>query len=391
MKKLVLSALIIALFTFGCLGGNNSTPTTTQGVQTTAYTQTTQAQVQRPIRIGLVGPLTGDVANLGLGTVNAVKLAADEINANGGVGGRQIEIITEDGKCNGKDATDAANKLVNQEHVKAIVGGLCSGESLAAIPIAEAGPTMMISPCSSSPKLTGKSKYFVRDYPSDAFSGKVAAKFMSQKGLKKVGLLYSIDDYSVAIKDVFKKEAPSLGIQVVGEESFEHSTNDVKTQLSKLITKGAEGIYLPAFTNGYTIALKQAKELGFTGLIVGADAADDPAIATAIVDAPNFAYALPKISDSPEDKAFERKYNATYGSGPLLCGRNAYDAVYLFAKVMAVTGEDPDAMSQELRKVSDYKGASGTISIGSDGDTTTADYEFHTYSNGKIVLYNATG
>ncbi|MDP6562065.1 MAG: ABC transporter substrate-binding protein, partial [Candidatus Peribacteraceae bacterium] len=90
-----------------------------------------------PIKIGYIGPLTGEAASYGVDTLNGTELAVAEINAAGGINGRLIELITEDGRCTGTDAASAAQKLVNVDKVVAIIGGQCSGETLAAAPIVE--------------------------------------------------------------------------------------------------------------------------------------------------------------------------------------------------------------------------------------------------------------
>lgn len=383
--------LVLSLLLFGCLGGNTKSNAAQNTIQTTANPQVTFTLAEAPIKIGVIVPLTGDMASFGTSLVKSVQLASDEVNSKGGINGRQIQLVVEDGVCSPKSATDAANKLVNVDHVKIIIGGLCSGESLATIPIAEKEPAVVFSPCSSSPKLTGASKYFARDYPSDAFQGIVGAQFMSNKGIKKVAVLYGQNDYSVALKEVFKKEAARLGIQVVDDESFTQDTSDLKTQLTKIIGAGAEGFYMPDYTQAFITGLKEAKELGYTGLILGTESGSDPAIVAAIKDAPNFVYTSPKVSDSVEAKDFEAKYKQTYGSEPLLCSSYGYDAIHLLAQVVSKTGENPDAMSSELRGISNYPGASGSITIGENGDLSTASYDFHTYRNGKIVPYTDTG
>ena len=105
-----------------------------------------------PTKIGFIGPLTGDAAVYGELLRNVIQLAVNEINAAGGIGGRQIEMIYEDGKCNGKDGANAMQKLVNVDQVKIVIGGFCSSESLAAAPIAMNNKVLLFSPGSSSPE-----------------------------------------------------------------------------------------------------------------------------------------------------------------------------------------------------------------------------------------------
>src|SRR3989344_5758192 len=128
------------------------------------------------IRIGFIGPLSGDVASIGQSVKAAIELGVEEVNQAGGINGQPLEVIYEDGKCGPKDSTDAANKLINIDKVPVIIGGGCSSETLAAAPIAETSKVTLLSYCSSNPKITESGDYIFRTYPSDAFQGKVAAE-----------------------------------------------------------------------------------------------------------------------------------------------------------------------------------------------------------------------
>ena len=148
------------------------------------------------IKIGFIAPLTGEAATYGLMGQNVVKLAADEINAQGGINGRHLEIIYEDGKCNGAAAATAIQKLVEFDKVEVVFGGFCSSESLGAEPIATQNKVLLFSLGSSSPALTGKSPFFARDYPSDASQGAVLAEIAyNKKGWRNVALIQEQLDY----------------------------------------------------------------------------------------------------------------------------------------------------------------------------------------------------
>ena len=160
-----------------------------------------------PIKIGFVGPLSGDVANLGQNIRAAVEVARDEINNQGGINGRKIQVIFEDGKCDSKAATAAGNKLINLDKVKMIVGGVCSGETLAIAPMAEKNNVILISPASTNPKVTQAGDYVFRLIPSDSFQGKFAAEYMyNTLGKRSIAVLYTKNDWGVGVSNVFKKK-----------------------------------------------------------------------------------------------------------------------------------------------------------------------------------------
>ncbi|KKW18983.1 MAG: Receptor family ligand-binding protein, partial [Parcubacteria group bacterium GW2011_GWF2_50_9] len=169
-----------------------------------------EAVTKEPIKIGVLVPLTGDGAPYGEPARNVYLLAAEEINAAGGVSGQPLELIIEDSKCNGKDATSAAQKLINIDKVQIILGGFCSSESIAATPVAEAAKVAILSPGSSSPDLTGISPYFFRNYPSDASQGKVLAEAAATRGWKKIAFLQEQTDYALGVYKAFSSRFTEL-------------------------------------------------------------------------------------------------------------------------------------------------------------------------------------
>src|SRR3989338_5917613 len=120
----------------------------------TPATDTPVAVDTSPITIGFVGPLTGDAANIGTNAKSAVEVAVGEVNAAGGVNGRPLNVIYEDGQCTGAIASNAASKLINSDKVSLILGGACSGETSAFTAMAEQAKVVVLSYCSSAPAIT---------------------------------------------------------------------------------------------------------------------------------------------------------------------------------------------------------------------------------------------
>ena len=166
-----------------------------------------------PVKVGVIGPMTGDAAIYGEPNANIIKMAADEINAQGGIDGHQIELIIEDGKCSGSDAVSAAQKLINVDKVQVIIGGLCSGESLAIVPVAEKAKVSLLSIGSSSPDLTDVSKFFVRNYPSDNTQGVVLATAAVAKGITSIGFIQEQTDYALGVYKAFSAEFEKTAVK----------------------------------------------------------------------------------------------------------------------------------------------------------------------------------
>ena len=209
------------------------------------------------LKIGYIGPLTGDVAAVGQGHQKVLQMAVEELNSQG----QNIEVIFEDGKCDGKEAVSAINKLINVDGVKYVIGGQCSSETLGAAPIAEQNKVVMISPLSSNPAVTDAGDYIFRVYPSDNYQGKFAAKYMKEElGVSEVATLSCLDDWCKGLKDVFVSEFESLGGNVIEIQEFEKGSSDLKTQLTKIKRKNPEMIFMAGFTESAITAFKQSKE-----------------------------------------------------------------------------------------------------------------------------------
>ncbi|MBI3335780.1 MAG: ABC transporter substrate-binding protein, partial [Candidatus Portnoybacteria bacterium] len=156
-----------------------------------------------PIKLGYIGPLTGELADGGEAGLAGATLAVKEINDAGGVLGRQLELVAEDDKCSA-EGVNAMNKLVNIDKVVAITGPDCSASGGPALPIAQKAGVPVVVRWASAPHLTKIGDYIFRVYPSDAFQGKFIAEFLyNDLGKKKAAVVYVKNDWGQGIHDVF--------------------------------------------------------------------------------------------------------------------------------------------------------------------------------------------
>ncbi len=336
-----------------------------------------------PIKVGFIGPLTGNAVSLGVAARSAVELATEEINAAGGVNGRKIEMIYEDGQCNPKAAVNAANKLIGVDKVSAIVGGLCSSETSAFAPQAMQNKAIVMSYCSSAPPLSSTGKYFFRDYPSDAFQGKFAAQYAyNTLGAKKVAVIYHIGDWGTGVKTVFEAEFKNLGGQIVVDEGTLPEARDYRTQLTKVKAANPDYLYLPLYPEGGTALINQLKEFSIKTKVLGADAWGDPKLQKDVSGKADILYVGPKTLLSDEFKS--KLLNKTGGDQVPVCAPQAYDALYVLTKAMSQVGLDPDKLQDAIRKT-DYAGVSGKIQFDQNGDMTIADYVVKRIQGGTEV------
>lgn len=336
-----------------------------------------------PIKIGWMGPLTGDVATIGAATKQAAELAVKEINDAGGVDGRQLVLLAEDAGCDAKTASNAGNKLINVEKVTAIVGGYCSGETLAVAPVAEQTKTVMVSPASSAPSITNAGDYIFRVTPSDSYQGKFAANYVyNTLGKRKAAVLFAKVDYTEALSNVFAEEFKKLGGEVVLSDSFLQTARDLKTQMSKVKDSGADVLYFATYTEAGAAGLKQAQELGLNIQIIGIDTYEDPKLQSA-QGAEGAIYTVPASLASEE---FKTKFMATYKTEDVPAYvPQTYDTIKLLAAALAKSGSNTEALKTELYNVKNYDGVSGLIGFDDNGDLTTANFEVKKIENGKAT------
>lgn len=333
------------------------------------------------IKIGFIGPLTGDASSIGTVNRAGVELAAEDINK---AGGKKVEIVYEDGACNAKTATNAANKLINSDHVVAIVGGLCSTETAAFGPAAISSKVIVMSYGSSAPNLSRLGKYFFRDYPSDAYQGKFGAEYAyNTLGARKVAVLYHISDYGTGIKDVFVQHFQELGGTIVSEEGTPQDAKDYRTQLSKLKNLQPDLYYMPTYPAGATVAIQQARELGIKETLFAGDSWDDTKLQKDVSGKGNMLYTAAQSLYTDE---FKTRVLAKTGGQQVPIGTpQAYDALKLLVQVIGQVGTDPDKIQGALHQVQ-YQGISGSISFDEHGDLTVARYDVKKFENGGAMM-----
>lgn len=329
--------------------------------------------VKEPIKIGFIGPLTGDAAVYGEPMRNVADMAVSEINSAGGVDGRQLSVIFEDGKCNGKDAANAAQKLINVDKVKVIIGGFCLSESLAAVPIVKEAGVFLISGGSSSPDLTGIDPLFARTYPNDTTQGVVLAGDAAKRGWKKVAVIQEQLDYPLGIFKAFSVEFEKKGGAVVKEE-FSSSSTDFRSSLAKLKAANSDALFVIVQTApAAERILKQMTELKWTiPLLVNDVVSGDTALLTNSAKVLEGTLAAEYGTDPINVKfqamlaAYKTKYNVDMLYPQY--GQTIYDAVYLIADAMRAVGENPEKIAAWVRSTVGWIGASGMVDIGDDGD-----------------------
>ena len=326
------------------------------------------------ISIGFVGPLSGEVASLGVPIHQAAELAAAKVNEMWADRDITFTLIAEDGKCNGQDATAATQKLIDIDGVGTILGGLCSGESLSMVPIAEQAGVFMLSATASSPELTGISDYFYRNWPSDSDQGGKLADLALSLGHKKVGIVVEETDYARGIELVFTDDFLAGGGDEVISESFISDDNDFSTQLTRLKGEEIDVLFLIPQNDvkGQTL-VKQAQEQGFEGPlllndVIGTHQPSLEAYADYLEGSHTTTFEIDTESD--EMLQFQADYQAAYGTEAEYLAYSAaiYDAVMMLAEAALEVGTDGEAMKTYFESYDTYSGLTGVIGFDDNND-----------------------
>jgi branched-chain amino acid transport system substrate-binding protein len=332
----------------------------------------TQAFAQQTIKIGLVQPLTGSVAYNGTADVAGSKQAVDERNAKGGVLGKKIELVIEDGQCKPANSVNAAEKLIQKDKVVALSGAFCSSATAAIIPVAEKYKMPLITGVSSKADLTEKgNKYFFRATETDALLAKSFAKIIySNLNLKNIAYIGVNDDWGRGGVDEFSKQMTELGAKTALKEYFDHGTTDFYTLLTKLRASKADGVFVAAETQDGSILVKQIKELGLNIKVFGVGSwATSDFIGLAGPAAEGIYAAVPYSSTmkTPKNEAFVKEYASRNKENPGKYGAAGYNAMnILMDAIERAKSTDADKIVAALHQT-DYEGPNGKFKFNPNG------------------------
>ena len=335
----------------------------------------------KEIKIGLLNEMTGGNATIGTAAANGAKLAIKEINANGGLLGKQIKAVVADNKSEPSEAANAMTKLLTQDKVVAVTGTFSSSNAIAAVSVAEANKSPYLVAGATNPKVTvdektkNVKKYIYRVCFIDPFQGTVAANFAAKdlKVKKAAMLVDNSSDYSKGLAEFFEAALVKEGGEIVANEAYLQKDTDFKATLTKIKSKGAEVLYVPGYYEEVGKIVKQAREMGITVPIIGADGWDSPKLVEiASAAALNNTYFTNHYSvedTSPKAQAFVEAYTKEYGQKPEALAVLGYDAVYVLADaIKRANSTDSAKIIEALAETKDFPAISGVTTINKTHD-----------------------
>lgn len=350
------------------------------------------------IRIGINMELTGGVASYGTSNTAGAELAIEEINAAGGINGKKIVPVKIDNKSDAAEATTAANRLINKDKVIAIIGASTSGNTVAQAQIANKNKVILISPSGTSPNVTvndaGKVNEFVfRTSFIDPFQGNVAANFAANKLKVKNVAIYAdnASDYAKGLASSFKSTFEAAGGKIVAEESYVAKDTDFRSTLTRIKSAKPEFIFIPGYYEEVGLIIKQAREMGITVALMGADGWDSPKLVDlAGKEALNNTFITNHYSsEDPEGKIqeFNKKFEEKYGKSSDSFNALGYDTIYLLADAIKRAGSlDTTKIKEALEATNGLALVTGIYSL-DENHHPIKSATILEYKDGKQVFF----
>ncbi len=321
------------------------------------------------IVIGHYGSMTGATAHFGQDTDKAARLAVEQLNAEGGVLGRKLRLVTLDTRGDGAEAANAVSRLIDVEKVSALLGEVASSLSLQGGRIAQRRQIPMVSPSSTNPKVTEVGDYIFRVCYIDPFQGKVMATFARQTlKFDKVAILKDVkNDYSIGLSDAFKAAFVAAGGTITVEQSYSAGDTDFSAQLTAIKGSGAQAIWVPGYYSEVGAIARTADRLGVKVPLLGGDGWDAPDLFSIGGDALNGSYFSNHFAPdtaAPKAQKFVADFKAKYQHEPTGLGALGYDGILLLADaIKRAGGTEAKALRAALAATKDLEVVTGKLTI----------------------------
>ncbi|WP_033827984.1 ABC transporter substrate-binding protein [Bacillus andreraoultii] len=367
LKSILLATTLFAGVLAGCSGGQGSSGSGSSGGGKSDGDT---------IKIGANLELSGEVASYGQSIAEGVELAVEEINNSGGVDGKKIEIVKVDNKSDNAEAASVATRLTSQEKVLAIIGAATSGNTLAQAQIANDTKTVLLSPSGTAPNVTENengsiNEYVFRTSYIDPFQGTVAANFAANESKVKTAAIYSdsASDYAKGLAASFKETFEAAGGKVIAEESYVAGDTDFRSTLTRIKSAKPEFVFIPGYYEEVGLIVKQARELGISAPLMGADGWDSPTLVDlAGADALNNTFITNHYSSQDPDQKiqdFVTKFKEkNKDKSPNAFNALGYDTVYLLVDAIERAGSlDSEKIKDALAETKDIQLVTGIVTI----------------------------
>ena len=358
--KLMKTVMIGAAMIFAACGGEKKVPETTT------------------VKIGGLAPLTGSLAIYGVTTTNGAELAVKEINANGGINGKQIDYIVLDTKGDATESVMAYNKLVDDK-VAAVIGDITSKPTVAVAEIAAQDNMPMITPTGTQVDITEAGPNVFRVCFTNPYQGTVLATLAKERfGAQTAGILVNnSSDYSDGIAKAFTEQAEKLGINITVKEGYADGDRDFRAQLTKISTVNPDVLLIPEYYEQASLIAAQAREMGVKSIFVGSDGWDGISktldeTAYKVIENSYFTNHFSMQDESPKIQNFIKAYKDTYKEDPSAFSALGYDAIYMMKEAIEKAGSTEKQAIVDALKGIEYDGITGYLTFDENNNPVKA-------------------
>ncbi|WP_324715778.1 ABC transporter substrate-binding protein [Carboxydochorda subterranea] len=326
------------------------------------------ASAAAPIKIGLNLEMTGGVAAYGQQGFEGIQTLQKMMKLE--VLGRPVEFVLVDNKSDRVESANAAQRLIQRDHVAAIIGPMISGSMLAAGPVAEQAKVPIIGPSTTNPLTTQGRQFVFRACFIDPFQGQIAARFAYQQlGVRRAALLVDVaQDYAVGLGNFFAREFTKLGGQVVATQYMKTGDQDVSAQMTAIKAANPDILYMPNYYAEIAIAAVQARQLGLDVPILAGDGADAPELiqigGKAVEGLMHTGFYHVKAFSNPLARQYVETYRKLYNKEPNAFGALAADSVLIILDAIKRAGStSPEAIAKAMAQTKDLEVTTGTVTI----------------------------
>jgi len=378
MKKGTLALILIMLTCLVFVSCSNAKTEVASKDQTNADT----VKEIKEYKIGLVLPLTGDTSFWGIRCKEAAQLAADKINAEGGINGANLVIDPQDTRGQKSEVANVVQRFASDTSYIAIGGSVLSGDMFVGGPIANNAGIVMCGFATTATGIPEIGDYIFRIATTGEVGTPAMMAYAKEKyNLKSVAILSSINnDYSVGARNDFINGAKQLELEVVADETYSDGDNNFSAQISKIVAAKPDALIFAGYATEGSLAAIEARKQGLTIPFMGGDG---------MIDAEN----LSKIGgeategmlcfggynagyDNPISKDFVKNFTDKYGHEPESAAAGAYDAVMMMANALKKSGPDRSAFRDVFAVSKDYEGVSGKISFDENREVVKTTFIF---------------
>jgi branched-chain amino acid transport system substrate-binding protein len=383
----LVSLLILIVILAGC-----GSASATQPPAASAATAAPAAASTEPYKFAVGAPMTGDVAENGKYVLEGIQTAVDEINAAGGVNGRQLAIQVFDDKCDSTEAALVASRVAADPSFFAVLGHMCSAATMAAGPIYEKAGLTFMTASSTRPDLTSQGwTHCFRTITHDAGWGPILTGILVKKLDKKtVALFYQNDDYGIGLLNSVKPELEKAGVKILVEETFRTGDKDFSAQLAKVKQSGAEAIMLLTMYTEGALITRQRVSAGLAAIpVIASSQHQFPGFLDLAGDAAEGAIigvAWDKWSTDPAVKALNDKWIEKFGQPCNEVNSYYYDAVYIMKQAIE-EGATKETLPDVLHKIH-FEGPTGVTEFQENGDIKPKMLFAMTVKDGQFTSYD---